>query len=456
MFSAAESLTVKRKYFWFLLSLAFSVRLYKIGLVQCIAPDGVAYINAAKDLAAGQGVNPIWPPIYPWLLSGLMKCRLNSEISGQLVSVFFGALTVGLVYLIAKFIFSEKIAYISALFAVFHPYLVRYSAEVLADSTFTFFITSAVFCGWLALDKIKLKFAFLTGLLCGMAYLTKPEGFFILPIVSLWWIVGSKERWLKRIVYILFTWTIFLIISFPYLYAVKKDTGSWMISQKESIVFSVALQDEGLTQEYLNISPIEYLKKNPKEFIVKTRNGLLKLMGRFPDAYSPALFLFFILGLFGGIKEKKYLAYVFSFLIIFFIGYSIFHPGRRYLVGWVPLTLFIAGFGVEKASGWLGRGKYLYVVIILTILIMFPKTFDKIRHEGRQWKEAGLWIKSHSAGRVTVMSEDSRTAFYAGGEHIQWSEFELNKADYIVADKEINLLKKIRKLSNHYFIYVRY
>lgn len=442
---------MKNKYLVVLLFIAFLIRLYKISLIQCIATDGVAYVNAAKNIIEGKGFNIIWPPLYPLMISFLWKAGINPELSGQLISLIFGVSTVFLAYIIADAVFSRKIAYISAIFAAFHPYLVRYSAEVLTDSLFTFLITLIVFCGWQLMRKKKFIFVFVTGLLAGLAYLTKPEGIFVLVIISFWWAIGYKEVFYKKLARIISTWLIFLLISFPYLYAVKKDTGRWMISQKQSIVFSVALQEEGYADEFLNISPLEFAKEKPKQFFIKIGHGLITLLGRIPDAYHPLLFLFLIIGLFGGIKERKYLWYILSFLITFFIGYAIFHPGRRYLAGWVPLTLFISAFGVEKTEKRLGR-KFGLAAVSAALLIMLPKTLAAERDGGKQWKEAGLWIKNKSGPAMKIMSDDMRTAFYADGEHIPWSETELNKADYIVTNQEIDSLKKVNQLSNKYRI----
>lgn len=437
---------------WLLLVLALFVRLYKISLVRCIAPDGVAYISAAKDLLCRKGFSPIWPPLYPWFLSILWRLGINPELSGQLVSVFFGMATVVMVYVITKSIFSQRIAIISTIFCAFHPYLVRYSAEALSDSLFCFLITSCVFLGWFVMKKASFFLVLFTGILTALAYLTKPEGFFLLPIISLWWIFSPLEKMHKRLSAVIFIWVIFLIISFPYLYDIQKKTGEWVMSQKQTIVFSIALKKEGYTEEFLNVSPLEYLKENPKKFFIKVGSGLLSLLGRVPDAYNPLLFLFLMIGLTAGIREKRFIFYIFTFIIPFFIGYAIFHPGRRYLVGWVPLTLFFSSFGVEKLGKWLTRGRILPIILI-AIIFMLPKTLEPIRNDGMKWKEAGLWIKSNSGRTVRIMSEDGRVSFYADGEDIPWDEGKFKEVDYVVAEEEINSLKKTEYISGGLNIY---
>lgn len=422
---------------WFWLVLALAIRIYKIALVKCIATDGVAYIDVAKKWLTGRGTHPNWPPLYPWFISLLMRIGIEPELCGQLISCLFGVGTVALVYLVTRRAVSPAIAQTAAIFSVFHPYLVRYSAEVLSDSLFIFLLTSVIFCGWLGRKVVPdttFLFSVLTGLLAGLCYLTKPEGIFLLVIISLWH---------RRLWQVFCMWLVFFVISFPYIYAIHEKKGEWMISEKQNIVFSVALQKEGLATEFLNISPWEYAKENPKGFVIKVGRGILSLLGRIPDAYHPLLFLFLIIGLVSGIKERQFLFYILTFLIPFFLGYAIFHPGRRYLVGWVPITLFLSAYGVRK----------LWILVLVTILVMLPKTIEPIRQEGVKWKEAGLWVNENSNTGVNIMSENIKAVFYAGREYISWEEGDFYKVDYIITEREIDLLRKVHHTSGGVNIY---
>jgi hypothetical protein len=231
-----------------------------------------------------------------------------------------------------------------------------------------------------------------------------------------------------------------------------------MISQKQSIVFSVALKEEGYTEEYLDVAPLEFIKKSPKEFLSKVYNGYLKILGRFPDAYNPFLFILFLAGLLRFSGDKKYLTYVLSFLAVFFTGYAIFNPGRRYLVGWVPLTLFIASYGIENINNWfkkkISNGRdFKWAIVTLVILLMLPRTLGTVRKEGGQWKEAGTWIKKHAQDTPVVMCEDPRTAFYAGGKSVEFNENGFSHVDYIVTEKSIVSLKQAHSLSTGLNIY---
>lgn len=187
---------------------------------------------------------------------------------------------------------------------------------------------------------------------------------------------------------------------------------------------------------------------------------LLKLIGSFPDAYHPLLFIFLIIGLLTR-WDKDYIKpaiYISSFIIPYFLGYIIFHPGRRYLVNWVPLTLFLGAIGFDRINRWINMkfkpSKGLSTVLLLVIIIiLLPKTLEGVREDGLKLKRMGLWIKENSKGKISVMAEDRRLAFYADADYIPWDRDRIKDVDYIVTEKYISSLKEIYCTTNGMRIY---
>ena len=455
---------------WFWLFIALGVRVYKVSVTRCIAGDGVAYLKVARDWLQGAGIHPVWPPLYPWLVSLLWRMGIPSELSGQLVSVIFGVLLVALVYLAGRRIFPPPIAAIACIMAVFQPFLVRYSAEVLADSLYTFLLTAVIVCGWWAMNiqekvpkdnrRIIVLAAVVTGIFTALAYLTKPEGVGVLLVISVWWLWGMKisfpgrpgrRKWLLRISMVLCAWAVFCLISSSYIYAVKKKTGQWMISQKQTIVFSVALQEKGYTDKFLNISPLAYAKAEPVRFFAKVGSDLLVLLGRMPDAWHPLLFILLIIGFIGGIREKRFLFYLLTIIIPFLIGYAVYHPGRRYLVNWAPLLLFFSAYGVWKINKRTRIPEWILMVVI--VLIMLPQTLKPIRVSGIRWKQAGNWIKDNAGKGRIIMGDDERIAFYAEGRQLVPSpsppgDEKTDDVDYIVTEEKLDSFTRISRVKD--------
>ena len=62
------------------------------------------------------------------------------EFAGRLVSLVFGTLTAVLVLLLGRRVFDEETGLVAAAFAAMHPYMLRYSGDVLAEALYYFLV----------------------------------------------------------------------------------------------------------------------------------------------------------------------------------------------------------------------------------------------------------------------------------------------------------------------------
>jgi hypothetical protein len=161
------------------------------------------------------------------------------ELSGTIISIIFGTFTAIVFYLIGKGIFDQRIAFVSSIILAFHPYAVRFSADIISESTYFFFFTSALGLGFFAITSGRLLLFALTGICTAFAYLTRPEGIGILFIVAGWYLlkdlVKFKVLWKEKIVSILVLVISFLVFSSPYLVYIKKETGVWHLTKKKNV-----------------------------------------------------------------------------------------------------------------------------------------------------------------------------------------------------------------------------
>lgn len=462
---------LKKWKLWYWLIIALVVRLYKLSQVYCIASDGVAYIEAAKNILKGIYFNIIWPPIYPTLISFLMYLGLEPELSGSLVSIVFGVATVAFVYVFTKSVASEYIARIATIFAAVHPFFIRYSVEVLSESVFMFLLILIIWLGWMGIKKDSLSSTFLrgikrnrkvldllpacgVGIASGLIYLTKPEGMGLIVIVSLWWLFSKSvgSIW-KRLGLVSLSYLTFIIVISPYLFFIQQETGQWMISQKQTLVFSIALREGGYTEGLLNVSPAQYIVAHPVIFFTKFGKDLLTLLGRFPDAYHPFLFICFIAVFIPMSKKisrdesvwiwdkktKKAFLFVMSFMLPFCIGYAVYHPGRRYLVSWVPVLLFLSAGGWQKIQIYIKHKTRVYIPTICLLIVFIPSILGPVHEHSGVWKESGVWIKENLSPGLRIRAEDERVAFYAEANNILLSK----EIDYIVSKKPLEGMKLI-------------
>ncbi|MFQ5686373.1 MAG: ArnT family glycosyltransferase [Candidatus Scalindua sp.] len=230
------------RYIWILLIISLSVRIYLSFFTYIISNDSVAYMQIARYFADGDflsGLQHKYHPLYSFLMAVLYKAIPDMEISGTIVSIFFGTLTVIVFYLIGKNIFDRKISFISSVILAFHPYAVRFSVEILSESTYFFLFISAFGLGFFAIAKRKYYLFALTGVCSAFAYLVRPEGIGIILLVAGWCMLKGLARikiiWKEKLASILILAISFLVFSMPYLVYIKMETGSWRLTKKKDL-----------------------------------------------------------------------------------------------------------------------------------------------------------------------------------------------------------------------------
>ncbi len=138
------------------------------------AGDSPVYLALAKNVAFRHSFSLTTglptasrPPLYPFLIAAFWWTDNPPITAVILVQIIVGAVTVVLVYLIAKDRFSHPAALTAAIAATFAPMTVYYTAVILTETVFTFLLVLGVFC-W------GRKHAVVAGLAFGLAALTRP------------------------------------------------------------------------------------------------------------------------------------------------------------------------------------------------------------------------------------------------------------------------------------------
>jgi 4-amino-4-deoxy-L-arabinose transferase-like glycosyltransferase len=230
------------RYVWILLIISLSVRIYLNSFTYVIKNDSVAFMSCARFFADGDflsGLRHDYHPLYSFLMAVMYKVIPDMEISGTIVSVSFGTLTVIVFYLIGKSVFDRRISFVSSVILALHPYAVRFSVDIISESTYFFFFISALGLGFFAIAKRKYYLFALTGICAALTYLARPEGIGIIFIVAGWCILKDLTRfkivWKEKLVSVLILATSFLVFSMPYLVYIKKETGSWRLTKKKDL-----------------------------------------------------------------------------------------------------------------------------------------------------------------------------------------------------------------------------
>src|SRR5499427_2991224 len=178
--------------------IALAIRVLVAGTMPVIQPDGVVYVAVAKQFrATGSPFDPLFHPLYPMCIALAQPLIGDWEMSGRLVSAFFGALVILPAFALARGIVGRQAALLAAVFTAVHPRLVQNSASVLCEATYTFVLVCGVLAaryGLVGGARALIPFA---GLCFGLSYLVRPEGAlyligFILVVVFM--VVTGRDR----------------------------------------------------------------------------------------------------------------------------------------------------------------------------------------------------------------------------------------------------------------------
>jgi 4-amino-4-deoxy-L-arabinose transferase-like glycosyltransferase len=169
--------------------------------------DAFEYDYYARSIAAGNGYpqsgylrqggpTAVRGPGYPYLLGGVYALSGNDLTAGRLLGIALGALSVVLVYLIAKRIWGRRIGLIAAALAAVFPPLVLLSRDLVSETLFIPLVLAALLC---VLNFRRsggaLRWALAAGALCGIAALTRNTGFaLMLPVVLGVWTARPRLR----------------------------------------------------------------------------------------------------------------------------------------------------------------------------------------------------------------------------------------------------------------------
>jgi len=201
--------------------------------------DEIAYFDAGKNIlhnlrkldfnSADWDINKEHPPIGKYIYAAVSFPSYIHDsrdfTNGRVASAIMGALTILIVFYLAKDLFSIEVAALSALILTFLPDLVGLNKVLGLDSPTLLFFTLTIFLFIRACKKLNHNFFLLSGLSLGLAIGTRFNNFILfilLPIIFL--LIFGKDSFQKKriyLIYLLITPAIallFLYLSWPWLW----------------------------------------------------------------------------------------------------------------------------------------------------------------------------------------------------------------------------------------------
>jgi len=223
----------------------------------------------------------------------------------------------------------------------------------------------------------------------------------------------------------------FVLLAISYVFYLKGDTGSWLISRKAGLILSLGMADFDPDTQVVSmrdsdrVSLVSMISSHPFTYARKVFVDSFRSWGAYVEALHYSYFPFLILVCIPFFHSRFWHKEEFLLLIVivFYLeAFSFLYVNRRYAVPLASLSLGWVGVGFLALqdyfqSRWGKRGDFFTVLLVALVLATtLPKTLQPIGQDKVYLREAGNYLKK-KAGNPTIITTHARVAFYAEGKN---------------------------------------
>lgn len=270
-------------------------------------------------------------PLFIWL-AALAQLVINDPLlAARSISIFSGAISLVVIYLLAKDLFGAKTARLAALLYVVLPFTLLYDRMALYDSLLTAICLLTVYLSIKLAQKPRLDYALLTGIVLGAGLITKSSAvlFLVLLPAPLVLLSLKKKTWLKQTL----RW-----IPLAALTAIMAEViyNSLRLSQLFYLIDR---------KNYSFIRPISAFLKEPFALFYSNSTSILKWITSY---IGYPLLAIFVLTLIYGLYTKNRKIILLAVYVLFPFAIEVFfnivlYP--RFVLFYIPYLIIIVAFG---------------------------------------------------------------------------------------------------------------
>ena len=442
--TAFDSLASERR-LWVVLVilLALGIRAWVAIDQEILFNDGPEFLAMAQYLADGNFRAALVDPYHP--LTAILIALTSKlggvglESAGVIVSVLSGGVATAALYLLVRALFGTSLALLAALFFAVHPQLVEVASNVQSDGIHLALFLLGAWLAWRALESKRFAHALGAGSLCGLAYLTRPEGLAIGVVVGGWIFVDCVRRRIngRQLASLLGGFaTTLLVLGGPYLVAMYAVKGAWVLTQKKRVI------------------PVEWSLADPPRVVEALAEVADAGMGAFRVACVVLALLAFRRG--RPSRPTLYLLSYVGLLALVLIGVQLqngYVSDRHWLTA-VALSMPFVATGALRLASWLKHAlpslrtrpwaMQASIAVLLAAFIAYdlrPQT-EPVK---RARKQAAEWLRALEPSAVAAPR--LRVAYYAGApRYISLSEapereaftawLRSQGAEFVIAEEE--------------------
>lgn len=144
--------------------------------------------------------NSLRPPLYPALVALIYQLTgIHNFSAVRLVQVVVSLLTVLQVFRLGRIVSTPRVALVAATIFCFYPAILGFNNLILTETLFTFFFTSTAVSTARYLESGRPIDLATAGMWCALGALTRSALFFYAPILILYVLWFSRERFARRL-----------------------------------------------------------------------------------------------------------------------------------------------------------------------------------------------------------------------------------------------------------------
>jgi 4-amino-4-deoxy-L-arabinose transferase-like glycosyltransferase len=200
-----KTLSGNRFYDFFIISVLFIfsmlIRIYNYADLS-VQPDEITYSSYAYSILSH---NWAWPPEFmganPPLLPYILAIATYLFEGGldvfRLVSIFFGSLSVCVIYFLGKSLYNRRVGILAATLLCFCSYHILFSRTVMLEAIWIFLAYLSLYYFWKSYNEENgIKYALLSGVFLGLALDTKFNALLLYISFALFILWTKKRGWL--------------------------------------------------------------------------------------------------------------------------------------------------------------------------------------------------------------------------------------------------------------------
>lgn len=409
-----DRLEIKEKttvFFLFLISLL--VRLMSVNWTSLLQKDAFVYLLQTLDIthgnfipSASQSVGlSLWAA--PFFLIFGNASIFHNMIVAKAVSCLFGAAVIFPLYLLARELCEKRARTLVLIMFAFLSTLVLNATEFLTEPLFSFFFLFSLYFSVLYIKRSANKSIYLSFLFAGLAYYVRPNGFFLLAILVMTYLVIGWKNLRKMVLPLIIGIIVFFAASAPFLIQRDLAFGSPLTYGENDKYWA-----EDYSYLWANNIPVptlgDYLKShNVKEMFDRfvTEGAVRVAFDLFRPKDLPLLAFFLFLGLGLNIFKKEFQPLYIS-LVIFFGGlslvYFVFNTSRHVLPLFPILLIFIA-VGVYEVFKNHKYKELLYSLFIVCFIMLSATALYKAAIPAITMPDWAIWAAENIKGKIGII-----------------------------------------------------